>query len=103
MAKILVGAADANVPLTAADLGLLERDEPLFLEPSDMIAPPPPPLAPTLDEVARRAAQFVVEIQATAPRVAEDALSPLRSRRIRKTVIRDPVTHRITEVIEEEF
>jgi hypothetical protein len=101
MAKILVGAADTNVPLTAADLGLLERDEPLYLGPGEMTAPPPLPPAPTLDEVARRAAQLVVEIQAAAPRAAKDA--PLKSRRIRKTVVRDPVTHRITEVIEEEF
>ena len=54
---------------------------------------------PMFEAVARRAALLVMEIQASAPRLAEVAPRP---RRVRKTVVRDPITQRISEVFEEE-
>ncbi len=91
--------------MTSAELRAAERDEPLYLGPGDVAPPPAPgplPAPPTLDEVARRAAQIVLEIQAAAPRVAEDAPAPPKPRRIRKIVIRDE-NNRIKEVVEEEI
>ena len=102
MAKILVAENHVAVPLTEAELAGLERDEPLYLGPEDITAAPAPP-PPTLDEVARRAAQIVLEIQSNAPQVASP--TPRRKRiLIDKDVERDENNRikRIRETHEEQ-
>lgn len=103
MSKIIVSRPDESSPLDQVELNRLVPDEPLALAQADMTEPaPPPPTPPTLEEIARRAAQLVLEIQASTPRVAEDLPCPPAPRRVRKTVVRDE-NNRISEVIEEDI
>jgi hypothetical protein len=60
------------------------------------------PGLPMFEAIARRAARLVIEIQASAPRVAEETPAPPAPRRVRKTVLRDE-NNRIKEVIEEDI
>jgi len=80
----------------------LASDTPIYLTSEDVTKPDPARREPTIEEIARKAAELVLEIQRRSPSVAEEQPAPAKPRRVRKTVVRD-ANNRISEVIEEEM
>jgi hypothetical protein len=80
----------------------LAADEPIYLTSEDVTKPDPARKEPTIEAIARKAAELVLEIQKNSPSIVEDAPPPAKPRKVRKTVIRDE-NNRISEVIEEEM
>ena len=80
---------------------LRQDDGPIYLSAEDMPQPPPKPeevKAPTVEQIARRAAEMVLEIQKHAPGIAEER-PVAKVRVVEKTVLRD-ASNRIEKVIE---
>ena len=102
-AEVIVTSSAGNVALDAEEVEMLasRADEPIYLSTEDMPQPPPKPeevKAPTVEQVARRAAEMVLEIQRSSPALAEDQRIA-KVRVVEKTVFRD-ASNRIEKVIE---
>lgn len=101
---VIVDRSEKGAALTPEELrkaaDLRAEDEPIYLAAEDMPQPPPEPeevKAPTVEQVARMAAEMVLEIQKNSPAIAEERAP--RVRVVEKTVVRD-ASNRIEKVIE---
>jgi hypothetical protein len=100
--SILFSDEFSSCEISPTELAHLQKaeDEPIYLTAEDMPKVEPVPAPPTLEQIARRAAEIVVEMQAL--KIAEDQPAPVKPRKVRKTVIRD-ANNRIAEVLEEDM